>query len=119
MIYDSIGTHNVPLWSDDGIADLRRMAATAHYPLARIYPLLADAMTHRRAAHIAQTRGDVAGETAARLAMLTATSAIESELDKAADTGLALLALAIQRRPHEVRDLLASVGGKGVRYAAA
>ncbi len=109
---------NVPLASPDAIATTRQIATTAHYPLSRVAPLLAGAMEQRRAAHIAQFRGDLDGELTARLALLDLTERINAELDRAAETGLALLSLAVDRRPDDVRELLARAA-KGVRHAAA
>lgn len=104
---------NLPLWSAEGIADIRAAAKASHYPKSKTDPLLAAALEQARAVHIARNKGDAEAAAAADLERLRLVGLIEEESDRAADTGLALLALAYDRRPHEIRDL----ADKSLAYA--
>lgn len=104
-ILPPIEAESLPLWSAEGIADLRASAATSHYPLSRVRPLLADALEQARKTHVAKCQGDTQAAAAADLERLRVCGLIEEELDRAADAGLAMLALAFERRRHEFIDM--------------
>jgi hypothetical protein len=105
IILQQIVAESLPLWSAEGIADLRATVGTSHYPLSRVRPLLADALEQARKTHVAKCQGDTQAAAAADLERLRLCGLIEEERDRAADTGLALLSLAFERRRLELTEL--------------
>jgi hypothetical protein len=110
-------TVELPLWSDEGIASLRDGAKLLHYPLNRIRLSQADAMVAERALHVARTamttaRTETAHSAArdqaatAELKRSDALGRMYDELDRAADSFLSMLSIAIDRRPNEVAAML-------------
>ncbi len=92
----------------DTIDGLRTIAKTSYYPRNRLYPLLADLAEAERAMHVAATRGDAEAKAASEMRQWNIHGAITAEKERASDSGLAMMALALEHRPHEVADLLAS-----------
>jgi hypothetical protein len=108
-IVPPIEAESLPLWSPDGIAHIRDTAKTAHYPRNKIDPLLAAAIEQTRKTHVAKSQGDSKTAAKADLERLKLFGLIEEELDRAADTVLSMLALAFERRHHELIEFLVKI----------
>jgi hypothetical protein len=79
-----------------------------HYPLNKLRPLAEQLRRAERAKMRAAVGGDTEDAAFAALRRLDILGQIDDERGRAADSLLSMLALAIELRPHELAELLAS-----------